>query len=58
MAAAKVAGLAPSTIRAHAVPDAFYSSEKGDKRFPLYTAETIEAFRATWRDGRKSSAEL
>lgn len=45
-AAARLIGcIAPQTFAKLVEPDAWYSSIKGDKEYPLWSRETAEAFR-------------
>jgi hypothetical protein len=52
--AATVAGVAHQTLAKHLAPDARYGSIKGDKQFPLWSAESLAAFRARWANGEIS----
>jgi hypothetical protein len=46
--AADLAGVARPTLLKYLTPDASYLSAGGDKSFPLWLPETVEAFRAKW----------
>jgi hypothetical protein len=45
-AGAHLSGVSAPTVRKLVKPDAWLISERGDKKFPVYTEETLRAFAA------------